>query len=94
MREAPQVAAHVLQGPSDPTQPWVGKGGGKRVPERLGWLPLAGPTRHPPRGASPPTPPLLLAHQPFLCLSALPHHRRPQMKGGRRRPGPISGTRV
>lgn len=72
VREAPQVAARVLQGPSDPAQPWVGKRGGKRAPERPGWLPLASPTRRPPRGASPQRRPCSLPTSTF-CVSA-PFH--------------------
>lgn len=72
MREAPQVAAHVLQGPSDPTQPWVGKGGGKRVPERLGWLPRPAPPVTPQGVPAPQRRPCSLPTSPS-CVSA-PFH--------------------
>lgn len=58
----PGGSAHPA-GPSDRAQPWVGKGGGKRVPGRPGWLPL---------GTSPPRPSPSSATSTF-CVSA-PFH--------------------
>lgn len=68
VREAPQVAARVLQGPSDPAQPWWERGEGRGLQKGRAGSPWPAPPAAPqgvpaPNAAPAPCPPALSVSQ-------------------------------